>query len=88
MSAKRSCPLDSMVFMARTHQKVIGYYNYVLKELEPSDEERSHIVTCIHREEKALAEIAKLEGSIMRAARVDELPLDLGRRLLSAIEEP
>jgi hypothetical protein len=56
MSAERPYAIDTMVFMARTHQKVIDYYNYVLEELRPSDEERSHIVAVIRREEQALAE--------------------------------
>jgi hypothetical protein len=50
MSAERSYAIDTMVFMARTHQKVIDYYNYVLEELRPSDEERSRIVAVIRRE--------------------------------------
>jgi hypothetical protein len=70
------------------HQKVIDYYNFVLEELTPSEEERSRIVGYILREEKALADIEKLGSLITRAARLDELPLDLGRRLLGAIEEP
>jgi hypothetical protein len=45
-----------MVFMARTHQKVIDYYSFVLEKLKPSDEERSRIVAVIRREEQALAE--------------------------------
>ena len=56
MSAERPYAIDTMVFMARTHQKVIDYYNYVLEELKPSDEERSRIVAVIRREEQALAE--------------------------------
>jgi hypothetical protein len=73
---------DRLIFMARMHQKAIDYYNFVLRELGPSDEERSRIVGYIFREEKALAEIGKLERSITRAARVDELPHDLGRSLV------
>ena len=45
-------PPDRLIFMARTHQKVIDYYNYVLEELTPSDEERSRIVGYIFREER------------------------------------
>jgi hypothetical protein len=77
---------DRLIFMARIHQKVIDYYNYVLEELAPSDEERSRIVAYIHREEKALAELEKL-GGLTTAVRHSELPVDLGRRLLSAIQE-
>ena len=63
-------PADRLLFMARTHQKVIDYYNYVLEELRPPDGERSRIVAYIHREEKALAEIEKLGGLSTRAARI------------------
>jgi hypothetical protein len=42
----------------------------------------------ILREEKSLADIDKLGGLITRAARVDELPVDLGHRLLNAVQEP
>jgi hypothetical protein len=56
MNAERSYPLDRMVFMARTHQKVIDYYNFVLEKLNPCDEERSRIVAVIRREKKSLAE--------------------------------
>ena len=56
MSAERPYPLDSMVFMARTHQKVIDYYNFVLEKLNPPEEERSRIVAVIRQEEQALAE--------------------------------
>ena len=80
-------PPDRLIFMARTHQKVIDYYNYVLEALRPSDEERSRIVGYIFREEKALAEIEKV-GGLTTAVRQSELPADLGRRLLNAIEEP
>jgi hypothetical protein len=81
-------PADRLLFMAQTHQKVIDYYNYVLEELRPSDAERSRIVADIQREEKALAEIEKLGVLNTRAARFNELPADLGLRLLRAIEEP
>ena len=80
--------VDRLLFMARTHQKVIDYYNYVLEELKPSDTERSCIIGYIHREEKALADIEKLAGLTTRTARLAELPVDLGHRLLRAIEEP
>ena len=56
MSTERPYPLDRMVLMARTHQKVIDYYNFVLEKLNPPDEERSRIVAYIHREEQALME--------------------------------
>ena len=56
MSAERPYPVDRLVFMARTHQKVIDYYKFVLEKLKSTDEERSRIVACIHREELALAE--------------------------------
>ena len=56
MTEERAYPLDRLVFMARTHQKVIDYYNFVLEKLNPSDEERSRIVAYIHREEQALME--------------------------------
>jgi hypothetical protein len=85
---EQTYPADRVLFMARTHHKIIDYYTYVLEELKPSDAERSRIVAYIHREEKALAEIEKLGGLITRAARLDELPADLGHRLLRAIEEP
>ena len=56
MTEERAYPLDRLVFMARTHQKVIDYYNFVLEKLDPRDEERSRIVAYIHREEQALME--------------------------------
>jgi hypothetical protein len=56
MSAERPIPIDQLRLMARTHQKVIDYHNFVLERLKPADEERSRIVEYIRREEQALAE--------------------------------
>ena len=56
MSTERPIPVDRLKSMARTHQKVIDYHNFVLEKLKPTDEERSRIVAHIHREEQALAE--------------------------------
>ena len=77
---------DCLIFMARTHQKVIDYYNYVLEELKPLGQERSRIVGHILREQ-ALAEIEQL-GGFTTAQAPSELPDDLASRLQSAIEDP
>ena len=79
---------ERLLFMARMHQRVIDYHNFVLDELKPSQAERSRILAYIQREQKALAEIEKLGAVTVRAARRAELPADLGHRLLRSIEEP
>ena len=56
MSTERPYPVHRLMLMARTHQRVIDHYNFVLEKLKPPDEERSRIVAYIHREEQALAQ--------------------------------
>jgi hypothetical protein len=34
---EQTYPADRLLFMARTHHKVIDYYTYVVEELKPSD---------------------------------------------------
>lgn len=78
--------IDGLIFMARTHRKVIDYYQFVLAQLNPSEDERSQIARRISREERALVIIGQLAGLRTRTQTSDDLPVDL-TALETAIEE-
>jgi hypothetical protein len=86
MSTDQLDSLQSLLFIAETHRKVINYHQYVLDSLSPQGAERSRIVGYILREEKELADIGQIVGLTPTEMSTD-LPVDLAA-LQAAIDQP
>ena len=78
--------LQSLLFIAETHRKVINYHQYVLDSLSPQGAERSRIVGYILREEKALVDIGLIVG-LTPTEMATDLSVDLAA-LQAAIDQP